>query len=636
MTGVSKAAASVELEQLFDSLRAAGRDDPALCVAHAGSTLLGEQTPAVVARFAQEHQPSRPRRAERPLDEESWYRLLAHPDDDPFVAKVFECVLAVVRTVRCAPLASVGLRPQDAVHPSRSSVAVVRALGAAAFALDAPVPLIFVSPAKSGSIEGLPTDPIASVAGGRVATGRSLEELAFLAGHHMARYRASQYVRLLYSDSLPEMTALFAAALRAARPSLAVDEQVAQVGERLREMLSRDPGALARLERVVQLFVDRGAPVDIGRWIAGAERTCLRAALLLGGDLQVAGRCLAEMQSVPEDALADLTTFAMSEAYFALRQLTGIALWPDRETPSAVPPEPVREAPSLFPPPEQLDAEIARAEADIADAGRSRELSGIGEGEGLRAPRVPHGMFARGLEEGSAGVPSAGQPLDAVMTALVPALQATYARTPADFDLPAAADPCPFDVAIGQRFALRGVPGPWFVPVAGLGVLWTAPPCVPTIVLVDPDLDARLSPQARAWLAEECVAFLAPERVAARMAPTVGMLIQAVLAVARATVDPEAVRGDAGVHPVARAALADETVILLVRAWCGERSLEGVQEEVQAWCRRTEVQAIAEAVARVSDTVASRDEVREARPYRPGALDASAWTAAVDQALTRL
>jgi hypothetical protein len=635
MSEVSKAAASIELEQLFTSLREAGRDDPAYCVAHAGSLLLGEHTPEPVARFAREHQPARPRRAERPLSEEAWYRLLAHPADDPFIAKVFECVLAAVRTVRCVPLTSAGLRPQDAVHPSRSSVAVVRALGAAAFALEAPVPLIFVAPTSPGAIEGLPTDPIASVAGAKVASGRSLEELSFLAGHHMARYRASQYVRVLYDDSLPEMTALFAAALRAARPSLAVDAPVAAVADRLRAIIERDPAAFARLERVVQLFVDRAAPVDLGDWIAGAERTCLRAALLLGGDLHVASRCLAEMPGVPEDALADLTTFAMSEAYFSLRQQTGIALWPDRETPSVAPPEPVREVPSIFPPPAQLDEEIARAEAELrteAGASVAGEPAGAARDD-LRAPGVPRD--ATPLADGDVSeAASFEERVTRGMQSLLPALRAAYARAPEDFDVRAPLARCPFTDAIAELRQRVGASAPWGVSVEGLGVLWTAPPCDPPLAMVDPALDARLSPTARAWLAAECVALLAPSRIVARMAPTTAMLVDAVVAVSRAVHEPASSEDGSTLHPVVRALLADESVLRSARAWLAGTSADQVRQQVQDWCRGVECDAIAESLTQVSDAASALEEVAAARPFRPGMLEPSAWRAAVERRLS--
>jgi hypothetical protein len=403
MSAPSPEAAAAELEALVSSLRSKGRDDAAFCAAQAGVFLLGERVPDGARAFAHEYKPARPRRAEAPIDEEAWFKLLAHPDDDPFVAKIFECVLAAVRSVRSVPLARAGLHAHDAVHPSRSSVAVVRALGAAAFALDAPMPLGFLVPARESAIEALPTDPIASIAGAKVTSGRSLEELAFLAGHHMARYRPAQYVRVLYRDSLTELTALFAAALRAARPQLGVDPQVAKIADQLRKMI--EPAALARLERVVALFVERGSTVDLGRWIQGAERTALRAGLLLCGDLASVKSALPLLENAPRDALSDLVPFAMSEAYFDLRQRLGIALWPDHPVATEAPPEHVRSSPSVFPPPAELDEAIARAEA--AEAAEAAEVPAPAPDAIVvdeRAPRSsadesgPHLVFEQELE----------------------------------------------------------------------------------------------------------------------------------------------------------------------------------------------------------------------------------------------
>lgn len=384
MSAPSPEAAAAELETLVSSLRSKGRDDAAFCAAHAGLYLLGESAPSTALSLATDYRPARPRRADAPIDEEAWFKLLAHPDDDPFIAKVFECVLGAVRTVRAVPLRKAGLAASDAVHPQKSSIAVVRALGSAAFALDAPLPLTFLVPSRESAIEALPTEPIASLVGARVTSGRSLEELAFLAGHHMARYRSAQYVRVLYRDSVPELTALFVAALRAARPQLAVDASVANVAQQLRKLL--DAPALARLERVVELFVERGTPVDIARWVRGAEHTALRAGLLLSGDLVHARRSIELIDGARDNALSDLVQFSMSEPYWTLRQRLGIALWPDHPVAIEAPLEHVRSAPSVFPPPHELDEAIARAEAQEAEQAAQMASVERGAPEGATEP----------------------------------------------------------------------------------------------------------------------------------------------------------------------------------------------------------------------------------------------------------
>jgi hypothetical protein len=677
---------------LVQSLREQGRDDAAYCVAHAGVFLLGADAPEPARAFAAEYRPPRPRRAEAPIDEEAWFKLLAHPDDDPYVAKVFECSLAAVRSVRSLPLAKAGLHAHDAAHPARSSVAVVRALGAAAFALDAPMPLTFVVPTREGAVEPLPTEPIASIAGGRVTSGRSLEELAFVAGHHMARYRPSQYVRALYRDSVPELTALFAATLRAARPSLAVDPSVARVAEQLRALLAKDAAVLARLERVVNLFVERGAPVDIARWVAGAERTSLRAGLLLSGDLAAAKSSLSLIDGAPDDALGDLTTFSMSDGYWALRQRLGIALWPDTPIPSASPPEHVRASPSFFPPPAELDEAIARAEAAEREeaAGAASEGvatavadDGVAAAEALARdealvvlapPRIPSeiGEVIAPDERPAASSPWVGGPqtavdrptvvepqpslasrLDAFVSALaalsdpgettelarwfealVPALRATYGRAPSDFDVHEADAGSAFAQALAEAARWLGAIAPVVSTVENLGALWAAPPSTPALVLVDPVRDAALSSSARRWLAAECAALFVPGRLASRLAPTPMLLADAAVAVAQALGEPEGEASEgSSAHAVARFVLADPLLSEALGPLARRLAPAVFRDAAVRWWHAVERGAARQALAFVDDAL-PLDEAHAARPFRPGNLDAAAWRATVEAALT--
>jgi hypothetical protein len=649
---------------------------------------VGEQAPEPVRAFASEYRPTRPRRAEAPIDEEAWFKLLAHDDDDPLVCKMFECVLGAVRSVRALPLAKVGLHAHDAAHPQRSSIAVVRAMGAAAFALDVAMPLTFVVPAKDTTIEALPTDPIASLAGARVTSGRSLAELAFLAGHHMARYRPAQYIRVLYADAVPELAALFAAAISAARPSLAVDASVAKLGAALRKLL--EPGPLAHLERLVAIFVERDAKVDIARWIAGAERTALRAGLLLSGDIEAMKSALALVPTAPEGAMADLLTFAMSEPYFALRQRLGIALWPDSPVAVHVP-ERVRPTPSVFPPPAELDEAIARAEAaeasEKSDASHPNDEASMIErapkpaidgmaldAEGaavLAAPHLPSDLseLTVTLDEREPLVPPRSDEasrkrvdepdvvepsteyratMRAALAALVdpeeqteisrwivalaPALRAVYARTPSDFEVFAHDDCSLFARALIEACRWYEVNVPVVSLCEGLGSLWSAPPSQPTLVLVDPQRDAALDDRARRWLAAECAAQFAAARSPLRLSPTPMLLADAVAAVARALEADGFDRSEgSSAHAVVRHVLADEGLAASLAPLARRLGAEALRSRVEPWVHAAERGSILWALFLV-DLEDAEPEVFASRPFRSGFIGPEAWRAYVSEA----
>jgi hypothetical protein len=603
-------AAATELLSLVENYREAGRDDAAWCAAHAGCVLLGEAADQTIRDLAEQYRPQRPRKAEAPINEQEWFTLLAHGDDDPFVSKVFECALSAVRSVRSVALSKAGLHQQDAVHPSRSSVAVVRAMGAAAFALDVPIPLAFVVPAKDCALDLLPTEPIATVAGSRVTAGRSVEELAFIAGYHMAHYRSVQYVRALYSDSVAELTTLFAATLRAARPSLSTDPSVAKIGDKLRAILAKEPQTLARLERVVALFVERGAPVDIQKWIQGAQRTCLRAGLLLCGDLNASKTAMMVLDHLPADGLADLTRWAMSEQYFELRQKVGIALWPDRRESRVPDLAMVREVTTEISVVSEVSSPARNIELIVADADRRAALRGA--------------------------ISNLNDPGEATEVAkwialLEPALREAFARTPEDFDAFALSEGVLFADELRLACELLGIDCPLVAPTDDLGHLWSAPPCSPPLILLDVARDQELDHHTRRWLAMECAATFIPSRMPLRWAPTPGMLAEAVAAVAARVGHGQSLEG------AGTAALSVETRVLgsdrLVEALsplAKRISAEVFRNAALRWAHAVERGAVRYAAALCADRTCV-ERVCAARPFRPGALDHEAWRECVHE-----
>ncbi len=265
----------------------------------------------------------------RPLDHAAWLRWLQHRDEDPYVGKIYESILAYVRKSRTQPVTRFGLSMRQVINPSTSKVAVVRALAAAARGLNAPLPLLFIRPDAPGGLAHVPAEPIASIVGAGLMSGRGLAELAFVAGQHMAMYRPDRYVHVLYA-SVADLTTLFLAALRIGQPGLAVTAEVAMVSRQLRARMASEPAAVEHVARVVELFVKRDEPVQLARWLEGVRRTALRAGLLLCGDLAVAQSLISLLPDVTFDAMDDLVLFALSEEYAALRQHTGLALWPDQ------------------------------------------------------------------------------------------------------------------------------------------------------------------------------------------------------------------------------------------------------------------------------------------------------------------
>jgi hypothetical protein len=105
--------------------------------------------------------------------------------------------------------------------------------------------------------------------------------------------------------------------------------------------------AVAELERGIALRLAEGARVDLAaavaafeaagsrshltEWAADVERCATRAGFLLAGDLEVSATLLrSEPRAVltPDEKVADLCAFAVSEEHHALRESLGIAIQP--------------------------------------------------------------------------------------------------------------------------------------------------------------------------------------------------------------------------------------------------------------------------------------------------------------------
>jgi len=163
-----------------------------------------------------------------------------------------------------------------------------------------------------------------------VLAGRSVQELAFLAGRHLTYYRAGHYP-LVFFPTLADLSALVLASVRLVVPGITVPppaEGGSRVGDVLGERLA--PEAKDRLAATVSKLNARGGRLDLLAWIRSIELTASRAGLLLAGDLRTAMRLTKDERRAiadlsPETKRGDILGFCASEAYGQLRERMGIA-----------------------------------------------------------------------------------------------------------------------------------------------------------------------------------------------------------------------------------------------------------------------------------------------------------------------
>ncbi|MBI4700245.1 MAG: hypothetical protein HY744_03595 [Deltaproteobacteria bacterium] len=335
------------LRVLLRALGRRGEIDQQWCVAHALCHLGEADGPQ-----REIHERWRPAGLIQPsgsVSADAWRRLVAHADEEVLTGQFFAVVVSAVLLGHVAALRHARLLPelpeQRRQHPTGTTVQASRCFFWAASILGMPAPPVYADPAWDGMVHMVPGVPPAARLGKLALSGRSAAELAFVAGSHLAWYREDRFMRLL-APNVADLEDLFLAALTIGNPGLplhsGVKRRVAPIAAAIEPIL--DAAQIDRLRGHFLRFVEEGGRTNLQRWAAGADRTALRAGLLLCNDLGVAQRMLelaragaaAERpgQGAPpaspasaggDERMDDLIAFMCSDAYGRLRRQLGIA-----------------------------------------------------------------------------------------------------------------------------------------------------------------------------------------------------------------------------------------------------------------------------------------------------------------------
>ncbi len=318
--------------RLFDLHQRAQRPDRGWLVA----TCLEELGTSDVAQdlVIEQFRPDGPIRPTTALDETWWNELLVADGADPIVDEILATVGEAAVALRLEELeAKKKLPPLD---PSKkqdkaSTVSAVRTFVWAARALSVPLPELYVLEQVPSGIAAVPAATPTTALGPSALSGRTVQQLAFLAGRHLTYYRPAHYP-LVFFPTLAELSSLVLAAVRLVIPGISVPppaDRESRVSERLGARLSK--GEKAKLEEIVGRLEERGGRLDLLAWIRGVELTATRVGLLLAGDLRIASRLMKEEERSigdlgPDAKRGDLLSFCASEPYGELRERMGIAI----------------------------------------------------------------------------------------------------------------------------------------------------------------------------------------------------------------------------------------------------------------------------------------------------------------------
>lgn len=318
----------VSLRALFRAANARGETDRAYGAAHALCYLNAAN--AEEKKVFDTHKPQGLPRPTSALDREGWKRLLFHPDQEILAGEIFAAVVPAVLLGRVAALrhakALPTLDPQKRADLKTTTVQAARCFGWAASILGMPAPPLYTDPGYSGLVELVPGVPPASRLGKSALSGRTPEELAFVAGRHLAYYREEHFVRLLL-PSLFDVEDVFLAALTIGNPGLPLSDEVKKRVGPIAQALSPllDAAQTDRLRGHFLRFVEEGGRTNLNRWTDSADKTACRAGFLLCENLWAADKML-ELAGDDDRAekLDDLIVFLASDRLTMLRKRLGL------------------------------------------------------------------------------------------------------------------------------------------------------------------------------------------------------------------------------------------------------------------------------------------------------------------------
>ncbi|MBW2735120.1 MAG: response regulator [Deltaproteobacteria bacterium] len=307
--------ASAPILDLFHLHRKDHREDAALIVAQAAA-LRGvddEEMRSCWARY--ENQALR--RPKHGLDAEGW-RDLRHPDEDLLLTGIFALLTPLIDQIHPLRPSDLDLEPFTGDHLALTAEMTGLIHYTCRQLALSEAPAVKIKPELGSDVRGAGTTPPVLLIGEDLLLQKDSREVLFRLMRAVALLRPGYKVTGWRDPALLEK--YLVAVVGLFYPEFVGEDEL------VREIQSRvagDETLLAGCRRAVQRIHDRGEEIDFARWQRGVLRTAERVALLLCGDLRVAGIVVAE--GSPE-AGTDLVDFALSAAYARLRTKTGLAV----------------------------------------------------------------------------------------------------------------------------------------------------------------------------------------------------------------------------------------------------------------------------------------------------------------------
>jgi tetratricopeptide (TPR) repeat protein len=321
--------------RLFELHQRAQRPDrawlAATCLEELGASDVSQEL--VIEQF----RPDGPTRPTTAIAEEWWDELLAASGADKIVEEILLTIGEPAIALKLEALAAAKKLPSldpAAKQDKNSTASAVRTFVWAARVMGVELPDMYVMRGVPSGIAAVPAASRSVALGPQVLAGRTVQQLAFLAGRHLTYYRPAHYP-LVFFSTLAELSSLVLSAVRLVIPGISVPPPAPDGDGHVTSGLSGrlTPEQKKRLEEIVARLDARGGKLDLLAWIRGVELTATRVGLLLAGDLRTVMRLMKEedrnIGELSFDAKrGDLLAYCVSQAYGELRERMGVAIHP--------------------------------------------------------------------------------------------------------------------------------------------------------------------------------------------------------------------------------------------------------------------------------------------------------------------
>jgi golgin subfamily B member 1 len=317
------------LHALFGALQRGDDLDRRWCIAHALS-YLGEANQQELDLY-HAHRAEGLIRPTRAVNEDEWFELLSHPDEDLLTSRILAeiaptMLLGAIPALRESIAPSL-VNPEEKVDLQNSTLQAGRCIGWAARILGIDAPTIYASPSWQGTIDMVLTPRPCSRLGGSMLSGRSNAELAFFAGRHLCWYRR-EHVLARPRQVRRALDDMFLVGLIIGNPGLplkaSIRDRISPMAAAVRKLL--DSAAINRLAGLFRDFVAQGGKTNLNDWVVGVERTAACSGLLLCNDLQAAEAAVGLDTREPQAVMDELVLFHTAGRCTMLRKRIGVAI----------------------------------------------------------------------------------------------------------------------------------------------------------------------------------------------------------------------------------------------------------------------------------------------------------------------